>query len=185
MASPVYATSADYARLYLAGQSSDTLDEVTITVSSDGHTATITSPDLVDGEDGTATVVNLPDNIDVLLRSASRLVTPAIRTAVYLVGSDGLPSDTGQRDALVEATCAQVATWVAAGVTDPAGGGLTAKAAVSSKSLNGKSITYDSSLTSSVTAFQARQAMTSTLCGEARELLADAGLSSTRVWTFG
>lgn len=68
-----------------------------------------TAEDLVDYLDP------VPDTADLLLLRASRLVDQALLCAVYDVDDDGMPTDARVAAALREATCEQVAAWVAGG----------------------------------------------------------------------
>lgn len=65
-----------------------------------------------------------PDDVDRMLRSASLLVTHAVRFARYTTQPSGLPADAELVEALRDATCEQVTAWVRAGV-DPALGVIT------------------------------------------------------------
>lgn len=116
-----------------------------------------------------------PPNAAALLRSASMLVRGATITAIYGADSNGIPTDGAVLSAFRDATCAQAAAWVTAGI-DPAGGGVAASAPVRSKKLGSKSVEYDTSVNSSVTAFQARKTATSSLTYEAWLILSQAGL---------
>ena len=116
-----------------------------------------------------------PANATALLRSASMLVRRATITAIYDADSNGIPTDGAVLSAFRDATCAQVAAWVTAGI-DPAGGGVATSAPVRSKKLGSGSVDYDTSVNSSVAAFQAKKAATSSLTYEAWLILSQAGL---------
>lgn len=124
----------------------------------------------------TWTGTTAPDNADALLRSASILVRDATRAALYDVDPSGKPSDSVISGAFRDATCAQAAMWAAAGI-DPVeqGVGVTEPAVVS-KSMGGRSVTY-ADLSGSVTVQQARSTAATTLCDEARAILAAEGLT--------
>jgi len=122
-----------------------------------------------------------PDNVDQLLRSASLLVRDATAAAYYQVDTTGLPSDAILLQAFNDATCAQVSAWVAAGI-DPNAVGLLTTPIVRAKALDGGSVDYDTSLSASVTAFQARQQIATGLCVEAQRILASSGLVLTAPW---
>lgn len=80
------------------------------------------------------------------LRSASRLVTKAIESAVYAVDGDNWPTDLDKLDAVHEATMEQASAWITNDI-DPAAGVGQLKRTVKSKSLTGgaggASVTYD------------------------------------------
>lgn len=117
----------------------------------------------------------LPANATTLLRSASLLVRGATVASVYDVDPAGLPTDPAVLAAFRDATCAQAAMWVAAGI-DPVGGGVASSAPVRSKKLGSGSVDYDTSVNASVTAFTAKQAASRELCAEAYMILRQAGL---------
>lgn len=116
-----------------------------------------------------------PANITSLLRSASLLVRGATVASVYSTDSAGIPSDGAVLAAFRDASCAQVALWVSAGI-DPAGGGAASSAPVRSKKLGSGAVEYDTSVNSSVAAFQAKRAAITELCAEAYLILKQAGL---------
>lgn len=125
-----------------------------------------------------------PANVDQLIRSASLLVRHATLTARYTVDPAGKPDDPDVLAAFRDATCAQVASWVTLGI-DPAGGGIDGTPPVqSSKILNGD-ITYDTSAAASVTAQNARQTASRTLCTDAAMILSTAGLLDDPVTVYG
>lgn len=120
------------------------------------------------------------------LRSASRLVTRAIESAVYTTDADNLPTDAGKRDAVREATCEQASAWLAADLDPAAGVGQVARRA-KSKSLSGPggtaSVTYEDDAAQ-------RDALLALASGEeltpaAWDILVTAGLVSNRVTTIG
>ncbi|WP_404285428.1 hypothetical protein [Glutamicibacter arilaitensis] len=118
-----------------------------------------------------------PDNVVPLLRSASALVEEATMMAVYPVDNDGLPRRTADGDAFRDATCAQVAYWVANSL-DPSAGGLdelSVKVA-SSKSIKGASVSYDAA--DAARSKQARVDALTTLSHAAFAILRNAGLIS-------
>lgn len=111
---------------------------------------------------------------------ASRLVRAATKTAIYTADfSTGLPVDGGLRDALRDATIAQVASWSALAI-DPAKGAADGGRTASSKSLGSASIQY-SSYASSI---EARARVATALSADAISILQDAGLvgQSPVVW---
>ena len=116
-----------------------------------------------------------PANINGLLRSASLLVRGATIASIYSTDANGIPSDGRVLAAFRDATCTQVAMWVAAGI-DPVGGGVASSAPVRSKKLGSGSVDYDTSVNASVTAFTAKQAASRELCAEAYMILRQAGL---------
>lgn len=121
-----------------------------------------------------------PANVTQLLRSASLLVRESTKTAVYGTDETGLPSDATIADAFKDATCAQVASWVAAGV-DPSGAGVSTAAPVRGKRLGSGSVEYDTAVSGSVTAFQAKRAAAVTICPEAFMILQQAGITPAGV----
>ena len=125
-----------------------------------------------------------PDNAFGLLRSASFIVAHAARFARYDVDSSGKPSDPDLVDALRDATCAQVAGWIAAGI-DPSTGGLTATQTVRRRTLDTASIEYDTGGTATAQAFEARRKATVELNDEARLILGSVGLLTTGIVVYG
>ena len=107
-----------------------------------------------------------------LLRSASILVHRAVLTAVYDI-EDGLPTLPALRDALANATCSQVGTWIALAI-DPAKVGTDGKS-VSAKSIGSASVQY---AVYAATAQTLADAATS-LSQEALLILAGAGLAGS------
>ena len=114
-----------------------------------------------------------PGNAALLLRSASLLIRRATRLAFYDTTTEGLPTDTVLVTAMRDATCAQVAQWIALGV-DPASGPAGAGGVVQASSIGGASVQY------ATYASQAEERASSlvTLTSEAAQILADAGLLS-------
>lgn len=123
------------------------------------------------------TGVAAPANATRLLRSAALLVRTATAADVHAVDSAGLPTDATLLTAMQEATCAQVAAWVALGI-DPAGGAPSAPAVVTSRTQGGRSESYAVDAT---TTAETRTAVT-TLCPESVAILRQAGLASAGVW---
>ena len=126
------------------------------------------------------TGVAAPANATQLLRSASMLVRSSTIAAVYGVDDTGLPSDAKIVGAFKDATCAQVASWVVAGV-DPSGAGVSTAAPVRGKRIGSGSVEYDTAVSGSVTAFQAKRAAAVTLCPEAYMILQQAGVTPAGV----
>lgn len=87
-------------------------------------------------------VAEIPDNADTLLRYASALVRTATRFDVYDVTPAGMPNDPWVIAAFRDATCVQVAGWVANGI-DPVAGVAGVEAGVDSSSVAGASVKYD------------------------------------------
>ena len=83
-----------------------------------------------------------PGNIDVLLRSASRLVQQATRYSVYDTTPSGLPADPDVMSAFRDATCAQAAAWTTLGIDPTAGPAGAAGRVVASSSVGKASVTY-------------------------------------------
>lgn len=124
--------------------------------------------------------VTPPANAAALLRSASILVHRDTMTAIYDIDTaTSLPTDPALVAALRDATCSQVATWVALAI-DPAKGAAGAGKVVSAKSIGSASITYAASA-----AAQALADATRDLSQEAWLILAQAGLASTSPAVFG
>lgn len=121
----------------------------------------------------TWTGVANPANATQLLRSASLLIQSCTMTSLYAVDGTGLPTDATVLGAFKDATCAQVAYWVAAGV-DPASGGVTTTAPVRSKKLGSGGVEYDTGVSASVTAFNAKREAATTMCAEALMILQQA-----------
>lgn len=132
-------------------------------------TVLATAQDLAAWLDGAA-----PSTCGPMLRRASLLVRAATVTAIYDVGEDGLPSDPDQAQALKDAVCAQAAEWIRLGIT---GGGQLPEA-VTSSSMLGASVAYDTSMTQAAAAASLQQ-----LGSEAALILADTGLLSAAVST--
>lgn len=129
-------------------------------------------------------LTSLPANVGSLLRSASLLVRSTTVTAYYTVDNTGMPTDATVLQAFKDATCAQVTCWVGLGI-DPLNLGLDGKAPTRSKQLDGAAIAYDTAAAVSQAAFAARQAAAVTLCEQSQEILREAGVLLTRVWTYG
>jgi hypothetical protein len=136
----------------------------------------------------TWTGATAPANATTLLRSASLLISDALSADLYYVDPDtGLPTDAGFLQATNDACCSQAATWAAAGI-DPTTEGLLAGgqgSIIKGKSIEGASISYDTSLSTSATVLATRQQMATTLCDEAMRILRLAGLARGHVWTVG
>ncbi|MDK8889249.1 hypothetical protein QP992_08840 [Corynebacterium ulcerans] len=81
-----------------------------------------------------------------LLRIATSRVRHATRRAMYAVTPNGLPADDDLRDALRDATVAQVYAFLEWGLAEAViTGGMGVEAAVSTASINGASVTLDES----------------------------------------
>lgn len=138
-----------------------------------------TTTDLVDG----GWLTTSPDSAARLLAAASRRVRRATVSARYATDAAGAPTDDAVVEAFRDATCAQVAAWVAVDV-DPVAGAVQVEAPpVAAKNLGSGSVTYDTAAAASVTAMQARAAAATQLAPAAAEILADAGLLAGRVGT--
>lgn len=116
------------------------------------------------------TPVPLPANSATLLRSASLLIHTFTMTALYGVDDTGKPSDATVLQAFNDATCAQAASWAAAGI-DPVSGGISTAAPVRSKRLGSAGVDYDTSANTSATVLQAKREAATTLCAESVMLL--------------
>lgn len=87
-----------------------------------------------------------PANIEVLLREASILVADATAGDIYDTTDVGLPKESRHRDALRDATCAQVESWAAAGV-DPLKGAGGQEPRLTVSAIDGASESFDTYLT--------------------------------------
>jgi len=127
-------------------------------------------------------VQEAPADPEGLLSAASALVTRVTAGAVYATFEDGTARDPRIRAALRGAAIAQAKFWAAHDL-DPAAGALGAVsggAVVSSKSIKGASVSYD---TGAAREYQAaRAAALVALCPPALLVLEAAGLTSGRVW---
>lgn len=141
-----------------------------------------TDADLTDGD--VPWLPSTPANSGSLLRSASLLVAESTAGSLYCADDTGLPTDSIVLDAFTQATCAQVAQWVALGM-DPLNLGLDASAPVRTKALDGASIGYDTSVTTSAQALAARQAAATELCSQAIQILREVRLLPGHVRTIG
>lgn len=126
-----------------------------------------------------------PANAAVLLRSASLLVDRALIGAIYTTDTAGKATDATVLGALADATCAQAATWATLGIDPTAGAAGATAGQVVSKSIGSATITYDRPSTARSAAGSARADAAVTLTDEAVQILANAGLLTTRVWTYG
>lgn len=128
-----------------------------------------------------------PDNAATMLRSASMLVRAATRCDYYDVDGTGLPTDAATLAAFANATCAQTALWITAGI-NPQGGTAAALGTVgpvtSSGVLTGR-VTYDATGLTSTANVTAIQDSVQALCAEAFEILLEAGLCQNGPWTIG
>ena len=109
-----------------------------------------------------------PDNIDLLLRSASLLVRRATAGDYYDADvTTGMPTNTTLLQAFSDATCAQVAAWVALGIDPAAGaGGAVPLAVVQSTSLLSGSVTYNTAALTSGVTVNARIVAATSLCDD-------------------
>lgn len=82
-----------------------------------------------------------PANVGRLLVIASGLVRKATRAAWYEVDSGNLPTDATVAAGFRDAVCAQVTTWVGAGI-DPTQAGGGRPTVVASKGMGPRSIQY-------------------------------------------
>lgn len=119
----------------------------------------------------------LPDSatVDRYLRTASGLVTRAIRRDRYETTSGGLPTDPDLAAALRDATVEQVTQWVAANIDPLKAGVVQPDRQVKSKSRGGASVTYTDD-DPGVTA--RRAAAAGDLCDTAVVILQNAGFLS-------
>lgn len=103
-----------------------------------------------------------PDNAAGLLRSATVLVAEACNLSPYIGAAGDSP--------LADATCAQVASWIALGV-DPNKSGLDLPGPVKQSDILGAKVVRD---TTALSALMSEVA--DGLCGEAEAILRQAGL---------
>lgn len=130
----------------------------------------------------------VPDNAASMIRSASMLVRAATRCDYYDTDVNGLPTDVPTLTAFQNATTAQIAMWIKAGI-DPSGGvasviGATAGAVASSGIGTGK-ISYAVTAVTSQSNIDALQDAIQSLCPEAIEILLEAGLCQNGPWVIG
>lgn len=116
-----------------------------------------------------------PTNATVLLREASLLVLGACQADVYCHDENGLPTLARLLTAMTDATCAQAEAWDAAGINPVAGRGSQATQ-VTSSSIDGASLSFDTQLTASD-----RAAAVDSLCPSALRILRMEGLASLSV----
>ena len=84
------------------------------------------------------------DTLTRLAAHASRIIRTHTRAAVYYTDQDGMPTFGPIRDAMRDATAAQVIAWAEAGMLgDVLTGGVKAEARVASSSINGASVNLD------------------------------------------
>lgn len=127
-----------------------------------------------------------PANAASLLRSASLLVDRALIGAVYATDSTGKATDAAVLTALADATCAQADTWQALRIDPAKGAADDSVKPVTSKSIGSATITYEKTATGAASAStDARARAAVTLSDNAAQILATAGLLTTRVWTYG
>lgn len=112
-----------------------------------------------------------------LLREAAALVRFATRNDLYDVQPSGLPSDDDLREAMRDATCAQVEYWTLAGL-DPIGGDITAAAPIRATEVDAAKVEYDTAGQASVAAMTAKAAAVRSLCQQAYQILRNVGLAS-------
>lgn len=115
-----------------------------------------------------------PDNAVPLIRRASQMVQTEVRRARFDVTPAGTPSDPDVSDALRDAVCAQVSYWATSDV-DPTRVDTTAP--VSSTSIDGASMSYDTATAKATTL-----GVSDNLCGEATDILWNAGLVGVQPW---
>lgn len=122
-------------------------------------------------------VAEIPDNAEVLLARASLLVRKATRFDLYDTTPAGLPEEPEVIDAFRDATCVQVAEWVALEV-DPVAGAAGVQGAVASSSIAGGSVSFDTSHVELV------RASVNSLCATAVDVLRAEGLAGPGVATW-
>lgn len=116
----------------------------------------------------------VPDNAEVLIRRASRLVNDAILTAVYDVDDEGMPTDQRIAEALVEATCEQVAAWDEAGETGTGAASEYGSVSIGSVTLSDRRGGGS----------QGGGSAAERLCPQARMILQQAGLTGHAPYTY-
>lgn len=113
----------------------------------------------------------LPDDAKQLLRSASVLVARAVNESPYEIT---VVSDAGT-EAKRDATCAQVAAWLASGIR-PGAGGLETGPVLKAKSIGTRKFEYDTNRTASAEALAKREQIAEDLAPEAEAILRAAGI---------
>jgi hypothetical protein len=130
---------------------------------------------------------DVPDNADLLIRSASMLVRRATASSYYDADTAGKPSDVDIAQAFSDATCAQVACWIALDI-NPAGGAAGAvgvTGAVTRSQLLSGEVMYDTAAQTGAAVVAAKMATVDDLCSESVEILRQAELLGSGVWTYG
>lgn len=120
---------------------------------------------------------NLPANTAPYLRAASALVATATTRDIYDVDPAGKPTDPTVIDAMRDATCMQVAFWLANDI-DPTAGALGFDPIPASSSIAGGSVSVDTAAQNA-----AALASLSGLIDTALAELRRAGLATSRVRT--
>lgn len=82
-----------------------------------------------------------PDNVDALLRIASRVVDVLLKAVVYDVDADGLPTDPDVAQSMADATCAIAAEASATGVLEAGGTQTWTSVGIGNVSLSGRGTT--------------------------------------------
>lgn len=118
-----------------------------------------------------------------LLVRASALVSDAIGRTIYSTDPDtDLPTSARRARALIDATCAQVQWWQAAGI-NPIIGAAGDSGPVTMKQADKVTLQYAVSLVGATVTDRAAGAYT--LCDRAIEILRTAHLTGSRVWAYG
>ncbi|TIH33682.1 hypothetical protein [Subtercola vilae] len=122
-----------------------------------------------------------PANAANLLRSATILVLDATESAYYAIDPlTGLATNAQTKQALNDATCIQVAAWLAFGY-DPLSGGVMVAGVASSSGIGSARETYADALF----AAQAKADAVTGLVPEATRVLRRKNLLVPQAWTFG
>lgn len=114
----------------------------------------------------------IPDKALAFIREASQLVEEATSLYWYDVDDDGMPTKPRVVQAFTDATCAQVAVWVNAGL-DPTKGATGQGAHISSQSVPGGSVNYTGTQTTEALGSAATE-----LAPNARLILTNARIGS-------
>ncbi|GAB2646304.1 hypothetical protein GCM10027169_13110 [Gordonia jinhuaensis] len=117
---------------------------------------------------------DLDVNVDAMLRKASIMVTSVTRRDWFPVQDNGMFADDDLREAMADATCAQVEHWLNADINPLAGGAQSD--IVASSGVDGGSVTFVAPTVADLAA------ATDALCADSLRILRNAGLATAVVW---
>lgn len=126
--------------------------------------------------------VTLPGNAAQMLQLSSMRVSEATRLIWYATNPDGTPSDATQAAAFNQATCADAAALIEAGI-DPNAGLVSIVSVESASSIGSAHITMNA--TDATNAAQSKELLLRGLAPYARMILRSAGLTPTAPWIVG